>query len=354
MTNRKLLLFAPSASTPRYAYLSGFGLRPQCVTSLDECMTQVSSSRLAGAIVDFAGLPALPKKDLITLWAAFEQKEVLPYVIFGDDPRHRSLMEQLNVDEGHQIPSTSNPSGLFLKLLAQILPLEAPFLQKVATERKERSLGLAKDPTFARAFEGKFSVCRFPFAGLQLALLIPDTVAPAAIGALAATELNHKVKLFVWHEKAWHPLAMRPADPTQASIGENPVPKLLVVEDSVTERRVLEKILVTAGYHVLASDNVTDALKQIQKNRDIKLLFLNIGLQEMDGFQLMKLLEQHDLLGQLTVCVVTTNGQKKVISKALSMGARDVILKPLDPDVVIGKLSAVLAPLLEEYLAGRK
>jgi PAS domain S-box-containing protein len=136
-----------------------------------------------------------------------------------------------------------------------------------------------------------------------------------------------------------------PVTQPQASRFEEPAPsgrhasrRILVVDDSRDSAEALTMILEQKGHRVETSFGSMDAMARA-KAFVPEVIFLDIGLPEMDGYQLAKRLREMPETRNARILALTGYGQKDHRELALRSGFDDHLVKPFDPqqlDKVIG------------------
>ena len=116
--------------------------------------------------------------------------------------------------------------------------------------------------------------------------------------------------------------------------------KVMVVDDAAFMRLRACRVLQDNGHEVLQAENGADAVRQYAEHRPDAVL-LDITMPEMDGLQALKEIRKIDPLAR--VAMVTAMGQQAIVMEALRAGAKDFILKPFQPDRVLGALNKLLA-----------
>ena len=111
--------------------------------------------------------------------------------------------------------------------------------------------------------------------------------------------------------------------------------KVLVVDDSKSMRAVVKKTLSAAGFDVaecLESANGKEAL-EVLRQRDIDVVLCDLHMPEMDGLELLQVLQNE---GRVPPCfiLVTTEGRKERLRQALALGARGYVIKPFQPEAL--------------------
>ena len=116
--------------------------------------------------------------------------------------------------------------------------------------------------------------------------------------------------------------------------------KILVVDDDTTNRKFLNIVLSKKeGIEVEEAENGVDALNKLSP--DVKVVLLDIYMPVMDGIQfLQRLKTDKPEFSNIPVIVLSTDDAKK--NEALSWGATDFIVKPVNPVNLWEKISKYL------------
>lgn len=109
--------------------------------------------------------------------------------------------------------------------------------------------------------------------------------------------------------------------------------KVLIVDDEEVNRSILE-IMFQTEYEVIQACNGQEAIEQIEANKDIVIVLLDIVMPVMDGFGVLEYMQQNDLLGTLPVILITSETIRDSEAKGYTYGVADVIHKPFYPDIV--------------------
>jgi twitching motility two-component system response regulator PilH len=105
------------------------------------------------------------------------------------------------------------------------------------------------------------------------------------------------------------------------------ISKILVVDDTNTDRLNLQTILHEAGYHVVTAASGREAVEKVQTERP-DLVFLDIIMDDMDGFQTCRRLSNNEATKHIPVVMVSSKDQKVDMLWARKQGARAYITKP--------------------------
>jgi twitching motility two-component system response regulator PilH len=116
--------------------------------------------------------------------------------------------------------------------------------------------------------------------------------------------------------------------------------KILIVDDSPTERHVLNDMLTKAGFVVVASDNGEDA---IHKSKQLKpdLILMDVVMPGLNGFQATRAISRDPETKSIPIIMCTSKSQETDKIWGLRQGARDYIVKPFDRDELIAKIQAM-------------
>ena len=114
--------------------------------------------------------------------------------------------------------------------------------------------------------------------------------------------------------------------------------KALVIDDSRVMRKIVGGILVEVGFKVVEAENGQDALDRLAENDDVTLCCIDWNMPVMTGFEFVVEVRKHPEWRNVTLMMVTTEGEQGQIVRALAAGAHEYVIKPFTPDVIIDKL----------------
>ena len=115
------------------------------------------------------------------------------------------------------------------------------------------------------------------------------------------------------------------------------ISKILVVDDTNTDRLNLQSILQQAGYNVVTATSGREALEKAASERP-DLIFLDIIMDDMDGFQTCRKLSTDDSSKHIPVVMVSSKDQKVDMLWARRQGACAYIVKPYTPDQITDQI----------------
>jgi twitching motility two-component system response regulator PilH len=119
-----------------------------------------------------------------------------------------------------------------------------------------------------------------------------------------------------------------------------PIKKVLVVDDSPTERYFLTELLTKNGFHVSAAENAEDALAKV-KAAAPDLILMDVVLPGQNGFQLTRQISRDPATQHIPIIMCTSKNQQTDRIWGLRQGARDYVTKPVKADELLGKIAAI-------------
>lgn len=118
--------------------------------------------------------------------------------------------------------------------------------------------------------------------------------------------------------------------------------KILIVDDLKSILITLEAILVKEGYYVAACTNSIDAIDRFSLEHFDLMITDAIMPVGANGYTLISTIRNGTRNKELPIIMLTGKREKADIEKALSVGANDYIVKPIDPDILVTKVKSIL------------
>jgi twitching motility two-component system response regulator PilH len=118
------------------------------------------------------------------------------------------------------------------------------------------------------------------------------------------------------------------------------IQKVLIVDDSPTERYFLSDILIKNGFSVSTAENGEEALQKIKSDKP-QLILMDIVMPGQNGFQVTRAISRDPDTQDVPVIICTSKGQETDRIWGLRQGARDYIVKPVDPQELLAKIAAL-------------
>jgi twitching motility two-component system response regulator PilH len=118
------------------------------------------------------------------------------------------------------------------------------------------------------------------------------------------------------------------------------IQKILVVDDSPTERYFLTDILIKNGFSVSTAENGEEALLKVKADKP-QLILMDVVMPGQNGFQITRAISRDPETEDVPIIICTSKGQETDRIWGLRQGARDYIVKPVDPKELLAKIAAL-------------
>ncbi len=136
-------------------------------------------------------------------------------------------------------------------------------------------------------------------------------------------------------EASWAPAPVR----KESSVGTER-PTIMVVDDSITIRKVTARMLERHNFNVITAKDGMDAIAQLQEVRP-DMMLLDIEMPRMDGYELAAHIRSMDTNRELPIIMITSRTGKKHRDRALELGVNRFLGKPYQDQVLIENIQAV-------------
>jgi len=117
------------------------------------------------------------------------------------------------------------------------------------------------------------------------------------------------------------------------------MPKIMVVDDNQFMRKRIAKVLGGKGYEVVEASDGDEAVKMFKMSRPDASL-LDVVMPNKDGLEALQ--EIRDIDRRAKVVMLTALSQQAVMVKAVQLGAKDFLTKPVVPDKLLDTLNKLL------------
>jgi twitching motility two-component system response regulator PilH len=119
-----------------------------------------------------------------------------------------------------------------------------------------------------------------------------------------------------------------------------PVSKVLVVDDSPTERHILTEILTSNGYKVAIAEDGDQAVAKAKAVMP-DLVLMDVVMPGLNGFQATRSITKDEATKHIPVFICTTKDQETDKVWGIRQGAKDYIVKPVNKDELLQKIRAL-------------
>jgi len=115
----------------------------------------------------------------------------------------------------------------------------------------------------------------------------------------------------------------------------------LVVDDSITMRRVTQRLLERRGVKVYTARDGLDAITVLQEH-PVDIILLDVEMPRMDGYQLATHVRNDAKIKHLPIIMITSRSGEKHRAKAIEIGVNDYLSKPYQESQLVTAIEALL------------
>ena len=118
--------------------------------------------------------------------------------------------------------------------------------------------------------------------------------------------------------------------------------KFLIVDDSLTMRRIVVNALKSIGYDTVAeAADGKEAFAKLQAEQ-FDFVITDWNMPEMNGLELVKAIRSSGAAAEIPVLMVTTRGNKEDVIEAMQARVNNYIIKPFTPQALKEKIEQIL------------
>jgi chemosensory pili system protein ChpA (sensor histidine kinase/response regulator) len=156
----------------------------------------------------------------------------------------------------------------------------------------------------------------------------------------------------LYGEQARAMLAPRSADapplqPAERASSAPAAPLVMVVDDSLTVRRVTQRLLVREGYRVVLAKDGLDALERLADEIP-RVVLSDIEMPRMDGFDLVRNIRNDPRWRELPVIMITSRIAQKHRDHATELGVDHYLGKPYSEEDLLALIARYIVPIAAE------
>ena len=119
-----------------------------------------------------------------------------------------------------------------------------------------------------------------------------------------------------------------------------PISKILVVDDSPTERLALQELLAREGYQVVSAESGEQAIAA-SKSEKPDLILMDVVMPGMNGYQATRTISRDDSTRNIPIIMCTSKGQDTDKIWGMRQGALAYLVKPVDHDELLARIRAM-------------
>ena len=119
-----------------------------------------------------------------------------------------------------------------------------------------------------------------------------------------------------------------------------PVKRILVVDDSPTERHFMVELLTKHGFVVITAENGEDGIAKAKAEKP-DLILMDVVMPGLNGFQATRTITREETTKTIPVILCTSKNQETDKIWGLRQGALDYLVKPVNADELLKKIAAL-------------
>ena len=118
--------------------------------------------------------------------------------------------------------------------------------------------------------------------------------------------------------------------------------KILLVDDSLTMRKVVGNSVKQAGYSDFDEAKDGKEAFELMQSNSYDLILTDWNMPVMNGLELVKAIRREDRFKSIPIIMITTEGAKTEVVTALQAGVNNYIVKPFTAEVLKEKIAGVM------------
>ena len=129
--------------------------------------------------------------------------------------------------------------------------------------------------------------------------------------------------------------------PTEGTDGKASLPLVMIVDDSLTVRKITSRLLTREGFEVLTAKDGVDALQLLTEHLP-DVILLDIEMPRMDGFEFTKTMKNDPKLARVPIIMITSRTADKHRARAAELGVDLYLGKPFQEEELLRHLREML------------
>jgi len=122
---------------------------------------------------------------------------------------------------------------------------------------------------------------------------------------------------------------------------QSDAPTVMVVDDSVTVRKVASRFLEREGFQVVTARDGVEAMQLLQKNQP-DIMLLDIEMPRMDGFEVARRVKESEELKNIPIIMITSRTGEKHRERAVDLGVEGYLGKPYQEEELLEAMTTFM------------
>lgn len=118
--------------------------------------------------------------------------------------------------------------------------------------------------------------------------------------------------------------------------------EVLIIDSEQGAMLLFARTLMLAGFNVRSAANREEIIREFKKTPLPDMVLLDIGLPDLNGFDLLARIHEHPQLAPVPIIVISSKLEREVVAAALARGASAYMIKPCMPEALRASVHAVL------------
>lgn len=127
--------------------------------------------------------------------------------------------------------------------------------------------------------------------------------------------------------------------------------QVLLLDDNLLDLKIVTSVLERSGFACFGFTDHIKAQDWLTSNQ-VQMIFLDLQMPEMSGYQLIQIFRKNPKTEKVPIVIISGKNQVDDVKKAISLGANDYIIKPVDVLVLQEKIQRMTANNRQEEFVG--
>lgn len=115
--------------------------------------------------------------------------------------------------------------------------------------------------------------------------------------------------------------------------------KVLVVDDEIRMRKLINDFLSAKGFRVIEAADGEEAVDKFCTEKDISLIILDVMMPKMNGWEVLKTIRK---ISKVPIIMLTARGEEQDELQGFMLGVDEYISKPFSPKILTARVDAIL------------